>query len=812
MQIDLEGLNPAQHQAVMTTQGPLLVLAGAGSGKTRVLTFRIAHMIADEGVRPWQILAITFTNKAAAEMRERLEALLPNNIRGMWVCTFHAMCVRLLREDGERLGYGSNFAIYDDDDSKRLVKTILSDLDIDVRQFPLNSIRSKISAAKNALLYPDDVEAQAASPMDHVVARVYRALQIRLDKANAMDFDDLLVKAFELLSKYPDVLAKYQERFRYINVDEYQDTNGVQYAITKLLASKYRNLMVVGDDDQSIYSWRGADIKNILAFEKDYEEAVVVKLEQNYRSTGHILAAANAVVAHNSHRKPKRLFTDEGDGEKIQVYQASDERDEGAWIGSEIEKLHDKGTSYDNIAVFYRTNAQSRILEDMLLRAGVPYKIVGGTRFFDRAEIRDVMAYLKVVVNPDDDMAALRVINTPRRGIGATSIQKIQTYALYNGLSFFSACEACVMEESLLTAKVRNALVEFTSAIEHGRHIDGELDEVVEAIVDRSGLIRALEAEHTIEADGRIENIREFFGVAAEFDESHDDVEETLESLQQLREAGALDAQDAASLSAAGFDAATGALAGVAAEPDSAPQEEALHPQVAAEKLPAFMEWLALRSDLDSLDGSTSAVTLMTIHAAKGLEFPAVFVAGMEEGIFPHANYEAEAAQLEEERRLAYVAITRARKRLYLTYASTRRTYGSVQANPVSRFVGEIPQEHVKAIGVGSAGFSGVGWAKRGDRHGTFGSGRGSEVYGGNVFGSRTRSSGGAPAPRPAPIQKDPARASASFAVGDQVSHKTFGPGVVLAVQGDTIEVKFTRTNKTKKLMKGFAPIVKIEG
>lgn len=812
MQIDLEGLNPAQHQAVMTTQGPLLVLAGAGSGKTRVLTFRIAHMIADEGVRPWQILAITFTNKAAAEMRERLEALLPNNIRGMWVCTFHAMCVRLLREDGERLGYGPNFAIYDDDDSKRLVKTILSDLDIDVRQFPLNSIRSKISAAKNALLYPDDVEAQAASPMDYVVARVYRALQTRLDKANAMDFDDLLIKAFELLSKYPDVLAKYQERFRYINVDEYQDTNGVQYAITKLLASKYRNLMVVGDDDQSIYSWRGADIKNILAFEKDYEEAVVVKLEQNYRSTGHILAAANAVVAHNSHRKPKRLFTDEGDGEKIQVYQASDERDEGAWIGSEIEKLHDKGTSYDNIAVFYRTNAQSRILEDMLLRAGVPYKIVGGTRFFDRAEIRDVMAYLKVVVNPDDDMAALRVINTPRRGIGATSIQKIQTYALHNGLSFFSACEACVMEEGIFTAKVRNALVEFTSAIEHGRHIDGELDKVVEAIVDRSGLIRALEAEHTIEADGRIENIREFFGVAAEFDESHDDVEETLESLQQLREAGALDAQDAASLSEAGFDAATGALAGAATQQSQAPQEESLHPQVAAEKLPAFMEWLALRSDLDSLDGSTSAVTLMTIHAAKGLEFPAVFIAGMEEGIFPHANYEAEAAQLEEERRLAYVAITRARKRLYLTYASTRRTYGSVQANPVSRFVGEIPQEHVQAIGVGSAGFSGVGWAKRGDRHGTFGSGRGSEVYGGNVFGSRTRSTGGSSAPRPTPMQKDPVRASASFAVGDQVSHKTFGPGIVLAVQGDTIEVKFTRTNKTKKLMKGFAPIVKIEG
>lgn len=815
MQIDLEGLNSAQHQAVLATQGPLLVLAGAGSGKTRVLTYRIAHMIADEGVRPWQVLAITFTNKAAAEMRERLEELLSHNIRGMWVCTFHAMCVRLLREDGERLGYSSNFTIYDDDDSKRLMKVILADLDIDVRQFPLNSIRSKISAAKNALLYPDDVEAQAASPLEHVVARVYRTLQMRLDKANAMDFDDLLVKAFELLSKYPDVLEKYQERFRYINVDEYQDTNGVQYAITKLLASKYRNLMVVGDDDQSIYSWRGADIKNILAFEKDYTDAMVVKLEQNYRSTGHILAAANAVVAHNSHRKVKRLFTDEGDGEKIYVYQASDERDEGAWIGSEIEKLHDKGMSYDDIAVFYRTNAQSRILEDMLLRAGVPYKIVGGTRFFDRAEIRDVMAYLKVVVNPDDDMAALRIVNTPRRGIGTTSIQKIQTYAQYNGLSFFSACEACIMEEELLTAKVRNALAEFTSTIEQGRHMAGELDEVVEAIVDRSGLIHALEAEHTIEADGRIENIREFFGVAAEFDESHDDVEETLESLQQLRAAGALDVQDDASLNASGLDVATNNDVDsnqLTVFADTNTLDQSLHPEVAAEKLPALMEWLALRSDLDSLDGSTSAVTLMTIHSAKGLEFPAVFVAGMEEGIFPHASYEAEAAQLEEERRLAYVAITRARRRLYLTYASTRRTYGSVQANPVSRFVGEIPQEHVKALGVGSVGFSGVGWEKRGDRHGTFGSGRGAEVYGGNVFGSRTRSTGGSGAVQPASIRKDPARANASFAVGDHVSHKTFGPGIVLAVQGDIIEVKFTRTNKTKKLMKGFAPIVKIEG
>ena len=821
--IDLGSLNPSQHEAVITTEGPLLVLAGAGSGKTRVLTHRIAHMIADKGVRPWQILAITFTNKAAAEMRERLGHLLPGGTRGMWVCTFHAMCVRMLREDPEAVGFGPNFTIYDDDDSKRLVKAIMADLDIDVRQFPMNSIRSKISAAKNALILPDEMERQASSPLDYVTVRVYRTLQQRLERANALDFDDLLVKAFELLSKNPVILNAYQERFRYINVDEYQDTNGVQYAITNLLASKYRNLMVVGDDDQSIYSWRGADIKNILAFEKDYPDTHTVKLEQNYRSTGHILGAANAVVAHNTHRTEKRLFTDEGDGEKICVYRAADERDEGRWVGSEIEKLHDAGTSYDDVAVFYRTNAQSRILEDMLLRAGVPYKIVGGMRFFDRAEIRDVMAYLKVVINPDDDVSALRVVNTPRRGIGSTSINKIQTYALRNRLSFFAACEACIGEESLLSAKVRNALTEFTGAVEAGRALDGELEEVIETIVDRSGLIRAYEAEHTMEADGRIENIREFFGVAAEFDETHDDAEEMLESLRQLREAGSLDEEGESSAPApepAALPMVRATEPPASSEPSAptaAPVPSAAvmeYPQVAAAKLPAFMEWLALRSDLDSLAGSASAVTLMTIHSAKGLEFPVVFVVGMEESIFPHVNFESDGAHLEEERRLAYVAITRARKKLYLTYASVRRMFGSVQANPVSRFIAEIPEEHIKAIGVGSSGFSGVGWEKRGDRHGTFGSGRGAEVYGGNVFGSRTRSTGrgGRIQPSVAPsIKKDPAKAKAVFASGDHISHKTFGPGVVLSVEGDTIEVKFTRTNKVKKLMKGFAPIVKIE-
>ncbi|MFZ2756021.1 MAG: UvrD-helicase domain-containing protein, partial [Atopobiaceae bacterium] len=544
--IDIDSLNPAQREAVLCTTGPLLVLAGAGSGKTRVLTYRIAHMVADEGVAPWQVLAITFTNKAAAEMRERLSRLLPGGTRGMWVCTFHAMCVRMLREDAEALGYRPNFTIYDDDDSKRLVKNIMADLDIEPKQFPLNMIRSRISSAKNALVGPDEYAEAAATPPEQKAALVYSALQRRLARANAMDFDDLLVNAFELLSKHPDVLARYQGRFVQISVDEYQDTNRAQYAITNLLASSRRNLMVVGDDDQSIYSWRGADIQNILDFEKDYPDARVVKLEQNYRSTGHILAAANAVVAHNSRRTAKRLFTSSGDGDKVRAYQASDERDEGRWIASQIERLHDGGTSYDDMAVFYRMNAQSRIIEDMFLRAGVPYKIVGGTRFFDRAEIRDVMAYLKLVVNPADDVAAMRVVNTPRRGVGTTSIQKISHYATAHGMTFFSAAEACVAEDGLLSPKVRNSLAEFTGAIEAARHFSGELAEVVEMIVDKVGLVRALEAERTDEAEGRIENIREFYGVAAEFDEEHDDVAETLESLEQLREAGAIDGGAAA--------------------------------------------------------------------------------------------------------------------------------------------------------------------------------------------------------------------------------------------------------------------------
>lgn len=832
--VDIDSLNPAQKEAVLTTEGPLLVLAGAGSGKTRVLTYRIAHLVADLGIAPWRILAITFTNKAAAEMRERLGALLPDGTRGMWVCTFHAMCVRMLREDADLLGYTGQFTIYDDDDSRRMVRDIMQALGIEQKQYPLNMIRSKISAAKNAMIDPDEFSRRASTPPEQKAAQVYLELERRLRAANAMDFDDLLVRALELLRTRPEVLEKYQERFRYISVDEYQDTNHVQYEIANLLAGRYQNLMVVGDDDQSIYSWRGADISNILDFEQDFPAAHVVKLEQNYRSTGHILSAANAVVRHNSQRKEKRLFTAAGDGEKIQAYQASDERDEGRWIASEIEKLRAGGMSYDDIAVFYRTNAQSRILEDMFLRAGVPYKIVGGTRFFDRAEIRDVMAYLKMIVNPADEMSVKRVINTPRRGIGSTSIAKIEELARENRCSFFQACEIATAETGRFSAKVRSSLGDFVAIVREGRRMDGELQRVVEAIVEQSGLMQALRAEGTPEAEGRVENIQEFLGVAAEFEESHDDIEGTLESLEELRAAGlTVGAEEVAA------PRPPAPVAAAAAQ--TADEIDRTYGALACKALPALLEWLALRSDLDALAGETRAITMMTVHSAKGLEFPAVFVAGLEEGIFPHvAGFTDDPAKLEEERRLAYVAITRARKRLFLTYAATRRTYGSTQANPRSRFVGEIPAADIEFSGVGSSGFEGTGWEKRGDRRGTFGSGVGSDMYGGRVFGSYTRSTGGAvrhtsispdagrkpstfgsgtshrqrsaaPAPKVEQRRPDAAKAAEVFAPGDTVRHKTFGTGTVITASGDMIEVKFEKTGQVKKLMKGFAPIVKVD-
>ena len=793
MPVDIATLNGPQAEAVQCTEGPLLVLAGAGSGKTRVLTYRIAHLVEDLDVAPWEILAITFTNKAAAEMRERLQGIIGPRCRGMWVSTFHSMCVRMLRADAERLGFSKSFTIYDTDDQKRLYKEIMAELDIDPKRFPVNALMGRISQAKNELIVPGDFEKQAIDPVGKVAARIYTRLQERLRAANAFDFDDLLVYAYLLLKNHPDVLEAYQERFRYIMVDEYQDTNHAQYAITGLLAQKYKNIMVVGDDDQSIYSWRGADIRNILEFEQDYPNCHTVKLEQNYRSVGNVLAAANAVIANNQHRKAKKLFTSAEDGEKIHVYMATDERDEGRWIAGEIEKRRSAGMSYNQIAVFYRTNAQSRMLEDMLLRAGVPYRIVGGTKFFDRAEIRDVMAYLTLVVNPSDDIAAKRVINVPRRGIGKTTIERIEQFAREMGMTFMQGAELVVLDPEL-RASTRRAVGEFVELIKEAQEYSGELRRVVEMIVDRAGLISALTNENTDEARGRIENIQEFMGVVDEFSQTHEEDD-------------------------AEFAAPT--------EGDTVAGDAEPARVLRGDSLADFIEWVRLRTDLDTMGEDGKAVTLMTVHSSKGLEFDCVFTAGMEETLFPHMNSVNDAAGIEEERRLAYVAITRARKVLYLTCAQQRQIFGQTSANPVSRFIHEIPAELRQTSGLGSAGFSGTGWEKRGSRRGIAGSG--TEAGGGRVFGRSSASGSAGRGDRdragrsghtgsnthgsvgyvnPKAGKKE--AAGVTFSVGDAVDHKTFGRGKVVKVDGDTLHIRFAKTGQTKKLLKDYAPIVKI--
>ena len=772
MPIDLETLNEPQREAVLCTEGPLLVLAGAGSGKTRVLTHRIAHLVVDLGVAPWQIMAITFTNKAAAEMRERLGQLMGGYVRGMWVSTFHSMCVRILRSDCERLGFAPGFTIYDDSDSKSLVKRIMAELNIDPKRYPESMVRNRISKAKNELVTPEVFEDCYKDPTAQVVGRIYKVLQERLRALNAFDFDDLLLYTYLLLKNHKEVLEVYQDRFRYLLVDEYQDTNHAQYALTQLLAAKHRNIMVVGDDDQSIYSWRGADLSNILDFEKDYPEAHVVKLEENYRSTGNILAAANAVIENNLMRKRKTLFTSQGEGEKIMVFTASDERDEGRWIAAEIEHQHGNGTSYNQMAVFYRTNAQSRMLEDMLLRAGVPYRLVGGTRFFDRAEIRDVMAYLNLVVNPANDIAAQRVINVPKRGIGNTTIEHIRTVAAVNRCTFLQAAELCMLDEGI-RPNTRKAIAEFVGIVHEAQQYSGDLRKVIEMIVDKAGIIEFYRNNPSEDSQSRIENIQEFFGVVDEYRETHEDADALFEA------------------------------------PKVGEDQSAETPPVRvfeADSLSDFVEWVTLRTDMDTMAEDGAAVTLMTIHSAKGLEFDCVFVAGLEESIFPHSNSSFDPQGLEEERRLAYVAITRARKRLYLTAALTRRIFGQTNANPVSRFIGEIPNELRKSIGVGSSGFSGSGWEKRGSRRGIAGSG--TEAGGGRVFGQSSASNAKRDA-RSASAGKKPA-AAMSFAVNDTVDHKVFGRGKVVKVDGDTLHVKFARNNQTKKLLKDYAPIVKI--
>ncbi len=630
----LDKLNPVQRQAVTHPSGPLLILAGAGSGKTRVLTYRIAHLIENCGVRPHQILAITFTNKAAREMQERLEALVPNT-RGMWVSTFHAACMRMLRRDGERLGLGKNFVIYDTSEQTALIKQCLKDLSINSERFKPSMVHGLISRAKNNLESPEEYARYARDPIEEKVASVYSLYQRKLLFNNAVDFDDLLYLTVELLQKHADVRAGYQEQFKHVLVDEYQDTNRAQHELVRILAAGHRNLMVVGDDDQSIYAFRGANLRNILDFEDDFPDATVIKLEQNYRSTQNILEAATAVVANNVGRKPKRLWTANTAGDPVQVLSANDERDEASQIADEIQLLHDQGRSYDEIAILYRTNAQSRVIEEAFLRRDIPYTMYRGIEFYKRREIKDIIAYLRLLVNPADGTSFERIVNVPRRGIGATTLQRLNEYAEGHQVPLLLAAEQADKISSLGKAPA-SKLKAFAQQVAEWRRMMDFLNvaELVETLLDQTGYKADLEADgNDPENLARLENLQEFVSVAKEF---------------CLR------------------------------EPDSG--------------LDTFLAGIELLSDADT-QAEGEAVHMLTLHTAKGLEFPIVFLTGLEEGIFPHSRALADEDELEEERRLCYVGITRAKERLYLSHAWQRLLFGRQSYNLPSRFLEEIPEE-----------------------------------------------------------------------------------------------------------------------
>jgi ATP-dependent DNA helicase UvrD/PcrA len=632
----LESLNPTQLDAVEHTEGPLLILAGAGSGKTRVLTHRIAYIL-DQGLAaPEEVLAITFTNKAAGEMKDRVALLVGPDSRKMWVSTFHAFCARILRVHAEKLGYKREFTIYDGADQVRLVKRSIVELGKDPKRFNPRSFAAQISAAKNILATPDDYLRSTEGYIAENVAEVYDLYQRRLYENNAMDFDDLIMQTVALLEVFPEVRERYQTRFKYIHVDEYQDTNHAQYRLVNILAAAHRNLCVVGDDDQSVYSWRGADIRNILDFERDYPEAKVVKLERNYRSTQTILDAANAVVANNASRKPKELWTAGPQGERIRIFTASDEYAEARFVVSEIERLIDAGARPADVSVFYRTNAQSRALEDVLVREGVPYQVVGGVRFYERAEIKDAMAYLAVISNPSDSGALERIINVPKRGLGATSVARLQEHARRSGVSLYDALAGADAgaDAADLTGAAKKACRAVRDLFEGWRVAAQEVlpAELIGAVLDESGYRAELVAENTVESESRLENLEELINAAREYER---------------------------------------------VEPEPT--------------LAGFLQEQALYSEQDALSGEGGRVALMTLHNAKGLEFDHVFVVGMEEGTFPHAR-SLDEQNLEEERRLAYVGITRARRSLTLTYAKLRSSWGEREYQLPSRFLSEIPE------------------------------------------------------------------------------------------------------------------------
>ncbi|MFJ2908275.1 DNA helicase PcrA [Streptomyces sp. NPDC087228] len=748
----LDGLNTEQRAAVVHAGSPLLIVAGAGSGKTRVLTHRIAHLLAERGVHPGQILAITFTNKAAGEMKERVEQLVGPRANAMWVMTFHSACVRILRRESKKLGFTSSFSIYDAADSKRLMALVCRDLDLDPKRFPPKSFTAKVSNLKNELIDEETFAGQAADGFEKTLAQAYAMYQSRLREANALDFDDIIMTTVHLLQAFPDVAEHYRRRFRHVLVDEYQDTNHAQYTLVRELVGPAgegdapAELCVVGDADQSIYAFRGATIRNILQFEEDYPDATTILLEQNYRSTQTILSAANAVIERNESRRPKNLWTNAGTGARITGYVADTEHDEAQFVADEIDRLTDAGDAKaGDVAIFYRTNAQSRVFEEIFIRVGLPYKVVGGVRFYERKEVRDVLAYLRVLANPEDTVPLRRILNVPKRGIGDRAEAMIDALSMRERITFPQALRR-VDEAYGMAARSANAVKRFNTLMEELRTIveSGAGPAVVlEAVLERTGYLAELQASTDPQDETRIENLQELAAVALEFE-------------QERGESG---------------EEGRGTLA-------------------------EFLERVALVADSDQIpdedeDGS-GVITLMTLHTAKGLEFPVVFLTGMEDGVFPHMRALGQVKELEEERRLAYVGITRARERLYLTRAAMRSAWGQPSYNPPSRFLEEIPDQHLE-------------WKRTGPMAAPAGPTSGITS---SLSSSRTRSG-----PSGFATRRTTDKPTVTLAVGDRVTHDQFGLGTVTAVEGVGDQAKATvdfGDERPKKLLLRYAPVEKL--
>ncbi|OCA82929.1 DNA helicase PcrA [Pseudobacillus wudalianchiensis] len=724
----LTGLNKQQQEAVKTTEGPLLIMAGAGSGKTRVLTHRIAYLMVERGVNPYNILAITFTNKAAREMRDRIGALLGGAAEEVWISTFHSACVRILRRDIDRIGYNRNFTILDTTDQQSVIKGILKEKNLDPKKFDPRAILAAISSAKNELIDPETFAKRQGGYMDQIVSEVYTEYQRRLKKNQALDFDDLIMVTIQLFQRVPEVLEFYQRKFQYIHIDEYQDTNRAQYMLVKLLASRFQNLCVVGDSDQSVYGWRGADIANILSFEKDYPQSRSIFLEQNYRSTKRILHAANEVIKNNFNRKPKNLWTENADGCNISYFRGDTQQTEAQFVAGKIQELTASGKrKRSDIAILYRTNAQSRVIEEVLMKSNIDYNIVGGTKFYDRKEIKDLLAYLRLIANPADDISLQRIINVPKRGLGSTSLDKISRYAQDNDLTMYEAlAEADFIG---ISSKAAKTALEFRRLIETYTQQQEYLSvsELVEEVLERTGYRDMLKAEKTIEAQSRLENIEEFLSVTKNFEDNSED-----------------------------------------------------------KSLVAFLTDLALVADIDEVgkeEKVQDSVVLMTLHSAKGLEFPVVFLMGMEEGVFPHSRSLMDENEMEEERRLAYVGITRAEEELYLTNAQMRTLYGRTNMNPVSRFISEIPADLIDDLAASK------------------------KVN--TSFGLKTQ-----PARRPVTRpQIKTASIESDWKVGDKATHKKWGTGTVVSVKGSgesiELDIAFPSPIGIKRLLAAFAPIEK---